>query len=199
MAALAAGTFHGGGATFSHDARSLDYYAGVGYTGSWGGVAASVEYDNEASEAAYKLSADLNLIEGLSVRGWYMWDDGGSKYVTGSYGAFGGVTNVGSTTILYGGSRAYDAQWGIAMQYKFNDVWAFRAGYNRAEASTQDLFGRNGAGLETLGADGFRDAADFDYIHVGLDIRPVPGLIIRPEVAFDDGGEQYSVRVYRTF
>ncbi|WP_190810362.1 outer membrane beta-barrel protein [Flagellimonas sp. S3867] len=42
--------------------------------------------------------------------------------------------------------------------------------------------------------------SDFeDYITVGLDIRPVPGLVIRPELTFQNDSEQYSVRVYRTF
>lgn len=157
----------GGSLGVSHDSRSLDYYAGIGYTGSWGGIAASVVHDNEADEESYKISADLNLIEGLKVRGWYMWDDGSSKYVTGSYGPF------------FGGSTAIDEQYGIAMEYKFNDMLAFRAGYTAADSDV--------AGLDT------------DYIHVGLDVRPVPGLIIRPEVAFADEGEQYSIRVYRTF
>lgn len=39
---------------------------------------------------------------------------------------------------------------------------------------------------------------DEPYVTVGLDIRPVPGLIIRPEVTFNNG-EEYAVRVYRTF
>ncbi|MDD9910886.1 MAG: porin [Ahrensia sp.] len=157
----------GGSLGLAHDARSLDYYIGVGYSGSWGGIALSAIHDNERDAEAYKISVDLNLIENLSVRGWYHFDDGDSKYVTGSYGPF------------FAGSTLIDQQWGIGMQYKFNDMFAFRAGYTAADSDV--------AGLDT------------DYVAVGLDIRPVPGLIIRPEAAFADEGEQYSVRVYRTF
>lgn len=162
------------GAAFS--AEDLDIYAGVGYSGSWGGVAGSVIHDNLADEYSWKVSADLNIIEGLSIRGWYMQDDADTKYVTGSFGPF------------YAGNLDVEDQWGVAMQYRFNDMFAFRAGYTEANTVFRDL-----------NADGIRDNVDTDYIHVGLDIRPVPGLIIRPEAAFADEGEQYTVRVYRTF
>lgn len=164
----------GGSLGVASSAEDLDIYAGVGYSGSWGGVAASVIHDNLADEYAWKVSADINIIEGLSIRGWYMADDGGAtngsggKYVTGSYGPF------------FAGDVDIDEQWGVAMQYKFTDTLAFRAGYTQAD------------GPAAL-------TGDTDYIHVGLDWRPVPGLIIRPEAAFADEGEQYSVRVYRTF
>ena len=66
------------------------------------------------------------------------------------------------------------------MEYTFNDMLRFRAGYTQPTTSTIS-------------------ALTPTTSHVGLDIRPVPGLIIRPEAAFAEEGEQYSVRVYRTF
>jgi len=150
------------------DARALDLYAGVGYTGSWGGVAASIIQDNEADEWAWKVSADVNIVEGLKLRGWYAADDGDTKYVTGN----GGFGTVGADTRI-------EDQWGVSAQYKFNDMFAVNLGYTATDSSV--------AGLED------------DYIGVGLDIRPVPGLIIRPEAYFGDTADRYSIRVYRTF
>ncbi len=90
-------------------------------------------------------------------------------YVTDSLGDSGG-----NTRSVEG---AGDYAWGVGASYQFIDTMALRGGYTA------------------------RDSEDNDYFVVGLNWTPVTGLAVRPEVQiFEDGdGQEYSLRVYRTF
>ncbi|UII81624.1 outer membrane beta-barrel protein [Flagellimonas sp. CMM7] len=67
----------------------------------------------------------------------------------------------------------------------------------RADYHFNDKFG---AGANVGYGTYLEENSDFEgYYTVGLRWRPVPGLVIRPEITFGDDREQYSVRVYRTF
>ena len=151
------------------DEVNLDYYVGMSYSGSWGSVAASyIQEENGALFAnaagtnlisnsavgAYKLSATITAIENLTIKGYYVGDDGdNSRQVEG----------------------AGDYAWGVGANYNVTDTFAIRAGYYDA------------------------DGSDNENIVVGARWNPVPGLSIRPEARFNDAGEDYSIRVYRTF
>lgn len=67
----------------------------------------------------------------------------------------------------------------------------------RADYHLSDVFGAGASyGYGTYLEE---NAESEGYFTVGLRIRPVPGLVIRPEVTFQNESEQYSIRVYRTF
>jgi len=93
-------------------AENPDPYAGMSYAGSWGRVAASVIYDTQASEAAYKVSASITAIENLTIKGWYQADDGGTNYVTNG-----------------------DWEWGLGVAYTAGDFDIY-AGYTDGDAAS---------------------------------------------------------------
>ena len=73
------------------------------------------------------------------------------------------------------GGVGADYYWGVGANYQATDTLSVAAGYTAADAGG-------------------------DYFTVGAIWNPVPGLSVRPNAQFrDGGGESYSVRVYRTF
>ena len=101
----------------------FDYYAGIAYGGSWGRVAASYIYEENVDEGAFKLSARVNVIEGLSINGFYVGDDNG-------------------TTRQVAGPGEY--AWGVGATYSFSPAFRVDAGYTDADF--------NDAGVVVVGA-----------------------------------------------
>ena len=103
------------GAAVATGADVYDPYIGAKYSGSWGNVAASVIYDSSASEAAWKVSADITSIENLQIHAWYSADSGGTRYVTGYL------------------APAVEWQWGASLAYNVNSQFTVWAGYSDAD------------------------------------------------------------------
>ncbi len=118
----------------------FDYYVGGSYAGSWGSVAASYIYEEEGEEydaayapggvlsalagttdegvSAWKVSATITAVENLTIKGFYVGDDGNnSRQVQG----------------------AGEWAWGIGANYNVTDTFAVRAGYS--EVDENDLGG----------------------------------------------------------
>lgn len=100
----------------------FDYYIGGSYSGSWGSVAASYIYEEEAQEGAWKVSATITAVENLTVKGFYVGDeDGATRQVSGTG----------------------DYAWGIGANYNVTDTFAIRAGYSAVDENiggTDDFF-----------------------------------------------------------
>jgi hypothetical protein len=98
------------------DDTELNYYAGVSYRSSAFYLAAHVQYDSDTSDTAYGVSAELNVIDNLTVQGWYHGDDG-------------------ETALIPGNS---DQQWGVSARYDFADFSGFYvgAGYNEVDGGS---------------------------------------------------------------
>lgn len=110
-----------GGATLN-----MDYYAGLRYSGSWGAVAATYLYEEDTQEGVYKLSAGVNAMEGLFIKGWFMGDEnGGSNHISGNA----------------------EWQWGLGASYQVTDTFAFNGGYSGIEGGAA-----GGADFFTVGA-----------------------------------------------
>ena len=100
-----------------------DIYAGIAYSGSWGRVAGSVISDGFSDDLAWKVSADINVIEGLGIHGWYANDGGNTRFVTGYQ------------------SAAVEYEFGVDVNYQINselNVWvgysAFDGGIHEGSA-----------------------------------------------------------------
>ncbi|MEM9332634.1 MAG: porin [Pseudomonadota bacterium] len=134
---------------------SANYYAGLNYSASWGGISFTAAYDSLAPEItvvtpgvflgsvisdtggfAYKVSANLNLsdyISGGSIWGMFMYDgDFNTDYVH----ANGLLENP-------------ESAFGVAFQMNLNDEVEFWANYWDVNGGIGHVF--NAGGLPTLG------------------------------------------------
>jgi hypothetical protein len=124
----------------------FDYYVGASYSGSWGSVAGSYIYEEEAQEGAWKVSATITAIDNLTVKGFYVGDeDGGTRQVQGSG----------------------DYAWGIGANYNITDTFAIRAGYSAVDEPDIDP----ATGLPSGTDDFFVVGAQWNPVP-GLSIRP---------------------------
>ena len=124
----------------------FDYYVGASYSGSWGSVAGSYIYEEEAQEGAWKVSATITAIDNLTVKGFYVGDeDGGTRQVQGSG----------------------DYAWGIGANYNITDTFAIRAGYSAVDEPDIDT----ATGLPSGTDDFFVVGAQWNPVP-GLSIRP---------------------------
>ncbi len=85
-----------------------DYYAGIGYAGSWGSINGSMQYETAVDDWAWKVSASITAVEGLNIKGFYVGDDNG-------------------TTRLVEG--AGDWAYGIGASYQITDMFRVHGGY----------------------------------------------------------------------
>ncbi|SNY94961.1 outer membrane beta-barrel protein [Flagellimonas pacifica] len=117
------------------------------------------------------------------------------------YGAFGGYSFRVSKCFSVGPEVNYTHF--VGKDRDFGDITVEGEGFDFAGVSARvdyHLSDSFGVGANYGYGTYLEENSDFeDYITVGLDIRPVPGLVIRPEITFQNDSEQYSVRVYRTF
>lgn len=104
--------------------ENLDLYAGLAYAGSWGRVAGSVINDGLSDDLAWKISANISVIENLGINGWYASDDGKTRFV-----------------------RAYtsdlvETEYGVDVNYQVSDAVNIWAGYTAYDSgSTTGLEG----------------------------------------------------------
>ena len=161
------------------------------YTYAANGFSATVGVQNSiANDAANFNEQDFDYYVGASYSG--SWGTVAASYIfeervdDGAYKLSATITAIENLTIKGffvgdGGDNtaavngAGDYAWGVGANYNVTDTFALRAGYSENEDANSEFF------------------------VVGARWNPVPGLSIRPEAAFFDDGEEYSVRVYRTF
>ncbi|MGI9350043.1 MAG: porin [Rhizobiaceae bacterium] len=133
----------------------VNYYAGINYSASWGGISFTAAHDSIAPKIetatfggfftghaitdtggwAYKVSANLNLsdyISGGSVWGMYMYD---GDYNTDYVHANGLLENP-------------DSAWGVAYQMDLTDEVEFWVNYWDVDGGKANIF--NGPGLPTF-------------------------------------------------
>ncbi|WP_299171600.1 outer membrane beta-barrel protein [uncultured Allomuricauda sp.] len=117
------------------------------------------------------------------------------------YGAFGGYSFKVSKGFSAGPEVNYTHF--VGKDRDFGDITVEGEGFDflgvsaRVDYRLSDTFG---VGANYGYGTYLEENSDFeDYISIGLDIRPIPGLIIRPEITFQNESELYSVRVSRTF
>ncbi len=117
------------------------------------------------------------------------------------YGAFGGYSFKVSKCFSVGPEVSYTHF--VGKDRDFGDITVEGEGFDFAGVSARvdyHLSDTFGVGANYGYGTYLEENSDFeDYITVGLDIRPIPGLVIRPEITLQNESEQYSVRVYRTF
>lgn len=102
---------------------SLDPYAGISYGFDMGSVAGTIIYDSMANEFAWKVSAEIEPVEKLNIKGWYAGDNGGTKYVTGDL------------------APAVSWEWGVDAVYSINNRVLVWAGYTDADFVDAERFG----------------------------------------------------------
>lgn len=117
------------------------------------------------------------------------------------YGAFGGYSFKVSKCFSAGPEVNYTHF--VGKDRDFGDITVEGEGFDflgvsaRVDYHLSDTFG---VGANYGYGTYLEENSDFeDYITIGLDVRPIPGLVIRPEITFQNESELYSVRVYRTF
>ncbi|MEE9314864.1 MAG: porin [Rhizobiaceae bacterium] len=95
-------------------AENPDLYVGASYAASWGRVAASYIHDTFNDASAWKVSADLNVIEGVGIHGWYAGNNG-SRFATGYVGT------------------ANDYEFGVDVSYQVSSDLNVWVGYTDAD------------------------------------------------------------------
>ena len=97
------------------DDTELVYYAGASYTSSAFYLAGHILYDTDASDFAWGVSGELNVIDNLTVQGWVHGDDGG-------------------TEVIFGDT---DFQWGIGARYTL-DKFHVAGGFSQVSGGNDD-------------------------------------------------------------
>ncbi|MFD0915789.1 porin [Pseudahrensia aquimaris] len=97
-----------------NDHVNMDYYAGVGYTGSWGGARISYLHEDVTDEGYIKASVDLNLIENLAIRGVLLWDGEDGADSTAAVAA-------GDYHYLVGARYTFSPEWSADINYHGSD------------------------------------------------------------------------------
>ncbi|MEM8749480.1 MAG: porin [Pseudomonadota bacterium] len=97
------------------DVGDYDVYAGLSYSGSIGSIAGSYIYESGPDANAWKVSATLNVIENLTIKGFYVGDDGNNSQQVEGFGEYA---------------------FGIGAEYQINSDLAFNVGYSGLEGET---------------------------------------------------------------
>ena len=111
------------------DDTELNYYAGVSYRSSAFYLAAHVLHDVDADDTAFGVSGELNVIDGLTVQGWYHIDDGGTDVIQDDA----------------------DQQWGVGARYTFSNNFYVAGGYSDADGVRERLTAEVGTSFAGLG------------------------------------------------
>lgn len=170
------------------DSETPDYYIGGKYSDSWGNIAATYIYDQNAVDqvsgaiggGAWKVSAQLNNLgdTGLNFGAWYMADDDyATQYVIAGHGATAALV---------------DYQWGVQLNGALSDNLTGYVVYTAAEAI--------GSSVTYI---------DSNEVVVGLVWRPITGLSIQTEyhrsesdfvaAANDTDTDGFIVRITRSW
>ena len=153
-----------------------DWYVGLSYGGSWGRVAGTVISDNlNGDDLAWKVSADINVIEGFGIHGWYAADGGNTDYVTGYT------------------SNTVENEWGVDVNYQVNSDLNVWVGYTAFDG---------GALAAATNSEGYNIGVGAIWNPVpGLSVRPevIFGEFTSGVVPVDTEFTQYRLRVVRSF
>ncbi len=162
----------GAGATLTNPHVDWDYYVGAKYSADLGYIAASYIYEENVDEGAWKVSAQVTPFDGrLLLKAWYIGDENGATSAVSGTGEWA---------------------WGAGAAFQATDTLGVRVAYTDRDQDTVIFDPSTGTSA----------AYDDSYFTAGLNWTPVPGLAIRPEARIwteSDRGQDYSVRVYRTF
>ena len=161
-----------------------DIYAGISYSASWGRLSASIINDGFSDDIAWKVAANITVIEGLGIHGWYAGDNGDTRFVNGYV------------------DSGVETEWGVDLNYQATENLNVWVGYSAYEGNVATAT----ADLTLLGAPLGANIEGYN-IGVGLLWTPVPGLLIRPEAIFgertygvtDYDYSQFSIQVIRSF
>ncbi len=164
-------------------AENPDLYAGLAYAGSWGRVAGSVASDGITDDLAWKISANISVIENLGINGWYANDDGKTHFVTAYL------------------DSGVESEWGVDVNYQVTDTVNLWVGYTAYEGTAV------ATGTSTARPVAIGDDLEGHRIGVGAIWNPIPGLSFRPEAVFGESEvanttydySQFRLRVVRSW
>ena len=111
----------GPAAAAGNGSENVDIYGGASYAGSWGRVAGSVISDGFSDDLAWKISANISVIENLGINGWYANDDGKTRFVNG-----------------YSASGTTEQEWGVDVNYQVTDMLNVWVGYTAYDTTTSE-------------------------------------------------------------
>ena len=181
----------------------------IPYVPSFGFVAASWLYDNIVDESAWKFSAQVNPIEGLTLKAWYQFDDGNTRFVERGFstaafgiGVLGGLTpaQFAALGINNSGQLGGDYNWGIGAAYRFGNAVDVYAGYSARDVRQPNFQAAAFGGFFAPGTRLVRDAnIEDDFFVVGANVNLTSGLRFQPEVSFSDERTQLRLRLQRDF